>query len=183
MTAIPTSLFTPRLHLRPWRAEDLAPFATLNADPEVMRHFPTTLDRAASDALAQRCNDLIAAQGWGFWAAALRANGAFIGFIGLHRPAAHLPCSPCIEVGWRLARPYWGSGLATEGARAAADFAFGTLAVDEVVAFTTLDNHRSEAVMQRLGMRRDATPFAHPDLPDGHPLQMHVLYRLRRPGP
>ncbi|HNH16653.1 GNAT family N-acetyltransferase [Zoogloea sp.] len=181
MPSTAPGLLTPRLHLRPWRAEDLSPFAALNADPEVMRHFPATLERATSDALARRIDQLIAAQGWGFWAAELRASGAFIGFIGLHRPT-HLPFSPCIEVGWRLARPFWGLGLATEGARAALEFAFHTLAADEVVAFTALSNQRSEAVMRRLGMQRDAAPFAHPDLPDGHPLQAHVLYRIRRPG-
>lgn len=170
-------LETSRLRLRPWRDEDFAPFAALNADPQVMAHFPATLDRAESDVLAARCQSLIEAQGWGFWATEIKASGDFIGFVGLHRPIAELPFSPCVEIGWRLARPFWGQGCASEAARAALSFAFNDLALAEVVAFTSLENRRSQAVMERLGMRR-AENFEHPALPPGHPLREHCLYRL-----
>lgn len=170
-------LETSRLRLRPWRDEDFAPFAALNADPQVMAHFPATLDRAESDVLAARCQSLIEAQGWGFWATEIKASGDFIGFVGLHRPIAELPFSPCVEIGWRLARPFWGQGYASEAARAALSFAFNDLALAEVVAFTSLANRRSQAVMERLGMRR-AENFEHPALPPGHPLREHCLYRL-----
>jgi len=170
-------LETSRLRLRPWRDEDFAPFAALNADPQVMAHFPATLDRAESDVLAARCQSLIEAQGWGFWATEIKASGDFIGFVGLHRPIAELPFSPCVEIGWRLARPFWGQGYASEAARAALSFAFNDLALAEVVAFTSLENRRSQAVMERLGMRR-AENFEHPALPPGHPLREHCLYRL-----
>lgn len=170
-------LETSRLRLRPWRDEDFAPFAALNADPQVMAHFPATLDRAESDVLAARCQSLIEAQGWGFWATEIKASGDFIGFVGLHRPIAELPFSPCVEIGWRLARPFWGQGYASEAARATLSFAFNDLALAEVVAFTSLENRRSQAVMERLGMRR-AENFEHPALPPGHPLREHCLYRL-----
>ncbi len=170
-------LETSRLRLRPWRDEDFAPFAALNADPQVMAHFPATLDRVESDVLAARCQSLIEAQGWGFWATEIKASGDFIGFVGLHRPIAELPFSPCIEIGWRLARPFWGQGYASEAARAALSFAFNDLALAEVVAFTSLENRRSQAVMERLGMCR-AENFEHPALPPGHPLREHCLYRL-----
>lgn len=170
-------LETSRLRLRPWRDEDFAPFAALNADPQVMAHFPATLDRAESDVLAARCQSLIEAQGWGFWATEIKASGDFIGFVGLHRPIAELPFSPCVEIGWRLARPFWGQGYASEAARAALSFAFNDLSLAEVVAFTSLENRRSQAVMERLGMRR-AENFEHPALPPGHPLREHCLYRL-----
>lgn len=170
-------LETSRLRLRPWRDEDFAPFAALNADAQVMAHFPATLDRAESDVLAARCQSLIEAQGWGFWATEIKASGDFIGFVGLHRPIAELPFSPCVEIGWRLARPFWGQGYASEAARAALSFAFNDLALAEVVAFTSLENRRSQAVMERLGMRR-AENFEHPALPPGHPLREHCLYRL-----
>lgn len=166
-----------RLRLRPWRDEDFAPFAALNADPQVMAHFPATLDRVESDVLAARCQSLIEAQGWGFWATEIKASGDFIGFVGLHRPIAELPFSPCVEIGWRLARPFWGQGYASEAARAVLSFAFNDLALAEVVAFTSLENRRSQAVMERLGMRR-AENFEHPALPPGHPLREHCLYRL-----
>ncbi|MBL8403626.1 MAG: GNAT family N-acetyltransferase [Dechloromonas sp.] len=170
-------LETSRLRLRPWRDEDFAPFAALNADPQVMAHFPATLDRVESDVLAARCQSLIEAQGWGFWATEIKASGDFIGFVGLHRPIAELPFSPCVEIGWRLARPFWGQGYASEAARAALSFAFNDLALAEVVAFTSLENRRSQAVMERLGMCR-AENFEHPALPPGHPLREHCLYRL-----
>ncbi|WP_343034149.1 GNAT family N-acetyltransferase [Comamonas jiangduensis] len=113
----------------------------------------------------------------GGWAAENKASKEFIGWIGLHVPSAELPFAPCVEIGWRLARHAWGKGLATEGASAALDFAWHELGLSEVVAFTTLGNKRSERVMQRLGMVRDALTFEHPALPQGHPLRAHVLYR------
>lgn len=155
-------------------------FAALNADPGVMRYFPSTLDRQASDALAAKAQALIEKQGWGFWAVQDRASGHFTGMIGLHIPAPELPFSPCVEVGWRLARPYWGQGLATEGAKAALEFAWNVLQQGEVVAFTAVLNKPSQAVMQRLGMQPDAQTFMHPAVPQEHALAEHVLYRIRR---
>lgn len=172
------TLCTARLLLRQWRSEDRAPFAALNADAEVMQHFPETLTREQSDAMADRIQALIDEHGWGFWAAEHRASGAFMGFIGLHAPTAPLPFQPCVEIGWRLARPFWGQGLASEGARAALGHGFGTLGLESIVSFTALQNLRSQAVMQRLGMLRDEHDFDHPALPEGHPLRRHCLYRL-----
>lgn len=171
---------TERLLLRQWRAQDLSLFASLNADPEVMSYFPAQLSRSESDAVALRCQSLIKERGWGFWAAEERASGAFVGMIGLHTPEANLPCAPCVEVGWRLARAHWGKGYATEGASAALEFAFSALGLDEVVSFTALPNTRSQAVMRRLGMRRDEATFQHPALPAGHWLAEHCLYRIHR---
>ncbi|MFD1710807.1 GNAT family N-acetyltransferase [Ottowia sp. GY511] len=174
----PATLRTERLVLRPWCDSDRAPFAALNADAETMRFFPEPLTRAESDALADRCQALIAMRGWGFWAVERQDNGAFIGMLGLHVPAPDLPFSPCVEVGWRLAREHWGQGLATEGARAALAFGFDRLGLDEIVSFTTVTNTPSQAVMQRLGMQRDVATFEHPALPVGHPLREHVLCRV-----
>lgn len=173
-------LTTPRLILRQWEPQDLPEFAALNADPEVMRYFPSTLDRQASDALAAKAKALIEKRGWGFWAVQDRASGRLAGMIGLHTPAPELPFSPCVEVGWRLARPYWGQGLATEGAKAALEFAWNVLQQGEVVAFTAVLNKPSQAVMQRLGMQPDAQTFMHPAVPQEHALAEHVLYRIRR---
>lgn len=176
-----TELDTERLRLRQWRTSDLGPFAELNADPRVMEFFPARLDRAASDALAGRIEAKIAERGWGLWAAEIRATGEFIGFIGLQPPIAQLPCSPCIEVGWRLAQPYWGKGFATEGARAALRFGFEKLGLDEIVSLTVPANRRSRAVMERLGMQEDkAGTFEHPAIAPGNPLRLHCLYRLSR---
>jgi len=170
---------TERLRLRQWQPSDLEPFARLNADPRVMEFFPALLDRQASDALAGRIEARIAERGWGFWAAQLRATGAFIGFIGLQPPAEGLP--PQVEIGWRLAHDHWGKGLASEGARAALRFGFENLGLGEIVSFTAPGNRRSRAVMERLGMQEDkAGAFDHPRVPLGSPLRAHCLYRLRR---
>lgn len=131
--------------------------------------------------MALKCGALIEERGWGFWAAEERASGKFMGFIGLHKPVADLPFSPCVEVGWRLATAFWGKGYATEGARAALDYGFTTLDLAEIVSFTASINARSRAVMQRLGMMKDTDTFFHPNLPLGHELAEHVLYRARRP--
>jgi RimJ/RimL family protein N-acetyltransferase len=84
-----------------------------------------------------------------------------------------------VEIVWRLAAEHWGQGYAQEAARAALHTAFVHLALKQVVSFTAMSNQRSQRVMQQLGMRRDPEEdFEHPDLPDGHPLRRHVLYRL-----
>ncbi|GIU88749.1 MAG: N-acetyltransferase [Acidimicrobiia bacterium] len=181
--AAPVELRTGRLRLRAWRPADREPFAALNADPEVMRHFPAPLTRAESDAAADAIAAGLARLGWGLWAVEVEGEGGapFVGFVGLSVPAFAAPFTPCVEVGWRLAREHWGKGYATEGATAAVGFAFGVLGLDEVVSFTVPANRRSRAVMERLGMTHDpADDFDHPRLPEGHPLRRHVLYRLPR---
>ena len=85
---------TERLRLRQWRVADREPFAVLNVDPKVMEFYPALLDRAASDALADRCQSLIAERGWGFWVVETKGAREFIGFVGLHTPAPELSFSP-----------------------------------------------------------------------------------------
>lgn len=172
---------TERLILRAWRDEDVEPFAALNADPEVMRHFPSVLSREESDAGAARIRAFLAAHGWGLWAVEVRGGAPFIGFCGLNIPRFEASFTPCVEMGWRLARAAWGHGYATEAARAAARVGFEELGLAELVAFTAVDNRRSRAVMERLGMREDGE-FDHPSVPEGSPVRRHVLYRLRRGG-
>ncbi len=172
-------LRTERLLLRRWHVSDRAPFAALNADPEVMRYFPRPLTRPASDRLAELADADLARQGWGLWALEHRTTGRFLGFTGLARPTFDAPFTPAVEIGWRLSRAAWGFGFATEAARAAAAFAFDELGLEELVSFTAEANARSRAVMRRLGMRHDpADDFDHPHVPEGD-LRRHVLYRLR----
>jgi RimJ/RimL family protein N-acetyltransferase len=176
-----TELRTERLLLRQWRHADLEPFAALNADPEVMRHFPAPLDRASSDALAQRERRKIAEQGWGLWAVEVVDAAPFIGFVGLNEPSFHAHFTPAVEIGWRLARDHWGNGYATEAARAVLAHGFAELGLDEIVSFTNTANERSRRVMEHLGMtRHSAEDFDHPNVPEGHPSKRHVLYRLTR---
>ncbi|MBY6240180.1 GNAT family N-acetyltransferase [Methylosinus sp. Sm6] len=178
--AAPT-LFTKRLMLRGWRDSDLEPFAELNADPRVMQFYPRALDRAQSDASADRIRAKLNAIGFGLWAVEAPHVAAFLGYVGLAEPAFGAHFTPCVEIGWRLAHRYWGQGYATEAAIAALDHAFGVLGLSEVVSFTAQDNLRSRRVMERLGMSYSADDdFEHPDLAVGHPLRPHVLYRLSR---
>ena len=178
-----TELTTKRLRLRHWRDADADPFAAMNAHPEVMRHFPAPMGRGDSDALLQRISGELDARGWGLWALEEREGGGLLGFTGLSPVPFEAPFTPAVEIGWRLARPQWGRGLAAEAARASLAFAFGELALAEVVAFTAVGNERSRAVMRRLAMTHDpADDFEHPLIPEGHRLRPHVLYRVRRPG-
>lgn len=176
----PNNLLTPRLRLRQWRPSDLAPFAAINADVDVMRYHPALWTRAQSDGFAERVTQLIDERGWGFWAVEERQSQQFTGFVGLHIPSASLPFSPCVEVGWRLAKSYWGLGYATEAAQSAITFGFAQLHLEEIVAFTAISNLKSRAVMERLGMRRDYE-FDHPQVPVESKLRRHVLYRLSKP--
>jgi RimJ/RimL family protein N-acetyltransferase len=170
---------TERLLLRPWRDEDREPFAAMNADPVVMEHFPGTMSRQSSDALVDRFRAHWQELGWGVWAVEIPGEAPFIGFVGLGRQDA--PGYPVVEVGWRLARPFWGRGYATEGAQRGLELGFGALALDEVVSFTVPQNTRSRAVMERIGMHRDlAEDFDHPRVdPVAYPhIVRHVLYRI-----
>lgn len=168
---------TKRLRLRQWKATDREPFASLNSDPNVMEFFPSPLTRAQSDAMADRCQSLIAERGWGFWAVESKATQGFLGFVGLHIPSAELPFSPCVEVGWRLAFQYWGKGFASEAAKEAIRVGFELLKLEEIVSFAAFGNFRSRAVMERLGMREFGT-FEHPQVPESSRLRKHCLYRL-----
>lgn len=172
-------LRTERLLLRAWREEDLEPFAALNADPEVMRHFPAVLGRADSDAQAGRIRAHFAAHGFGLWAVEVPGQAAFVGFVGLAVPGFEAHFTPCVEIGWRLAREHQGRGYATEGGRAALGFGFTHLGLAEIVSFTVPANRASRRVMEKLGMQHTEY-FDHPRIPAGHPLQRHVLYRLPR---
>jgi RimJ/RimL family protein N-acetyltransferase len=166
------TLRTGRLELRRWREADRAPFAALNADPEVMRYFPAPLSRAESDRLVDRFEQRFDEQGFGLWALELRATGEFLGFTGLNPMPGGVPGAGGIEVGWRLARRAWHQGYATEAARAALEVAFDGVRLPEVWSLTAVVNAPSEAVMRRLGMQRWAL-VDHPRLSVGeHPAEL-----------
>jgi len=170
---------TERLILRPWQEEDIKPIATLNADPCVMEFFPKTLTPSESDHLARRIAAQLAAKGWGLWAVGVMDSAPFIGLIGIEKVPFSAPFTPAIEIGWRLAHPFWGRGYATEGALASLRYGFETLGLSEIVSFTPVDNHRSRKVMEKTGMHRNlGDDFDHPKLLKEDRLQRHVLYRL-----
>jgi RimJ/RimL family protein N-acetyltransferase len=179
-------LETPRLILRGWRESDREPFAAMCADPLVMRYFPALLTRDECDRLVDGIAAHFDRHGFGLYAVEVRETGAFAGFIGLTVPSFQAHFTPCVEIGWRLAVAYWNRGFATEGAHEVLRHAFEVLGLREIVSFTVPANLASRRVMEKLGMTHDeADDFDHPNLPEGHPLRCHVLYRLvaRASGP
>ena len=171
---------TPRLLLRPWRDADRAPFAALNADAQTMAFFATPVSREASDASIDAWQAQFAQQGFSNWAVERRDSHEFIGFVGLTVPRRVLPFSPCVEIGWRLARAHWGQGYATEAARTVLRAGFAQIGLASIVSFTTLMNLPSRAVMERIGLIDAQQNFEHPGVPEGHAFRMHCLYRLSR---
>lgn len=173
---------TERLLLRPWREEDREPFAALNADPAVAEFLPSTLSREESDALIDQLRIQVVRHGFGVWAVEERETRAFLGFVGLAVPTFHAPFLPGVEIAWRLARHAWGKGYATEAAKAALAYGLQELGLPRILSWTVPGNKRSWSVMERIGMVRIGS-FAHPRLPEGHPLQQHVLYSTEVPQP
>jgi RimJ/RimL family protein N-acetyltransferase len=189
-------LRTKRLLLRAWREADREPFAALNADPAVMEHFPSTLDRAESDELVDRIIERMDRQGFGLWAVEVDGGPRCIGFVGLNPIPFEAAFTPALEVGWRLARSAWGHGYAPEAAIASVDFAFASVRhhgddfrldgsgrpLDEIVSITTTANAKSRRVMEKIGLHHDpADDFDHPGMLERAPhLAPTVLYRASR---
>jgi RimJ/RimL family protein N-acetyltransferase len=166
--------------MRRWRDSDRDPFATLNGDPETLKFFPATMDRAESDALVNRIEESFERQGFGLWALEVTATGQFIGFTGLNPLPGDVPGGGGMEIGWRLAKHAWHHGYATEAARAALAVAFDGAGLTEIWSMTAVLNEPSQAVMRRLGLTEIAR-FDHPRVPAGNPLQPHVMYHAARP--
>jgi ribosomal-protein-alanine N-acetyltransferase len=176
---MPEKLDSERLILRLWRDDDVEPFAALNADPQVMEHFPTTMSRVETEQSVERIRAQFLESGFGLWAVELRASGQFLGFVGLHVPVFDAHFTPCVEIGWRLDKPFWGKGYAPEAAAEAMRDGYQRLGLSEIVSMTSTTNLKSMRVMEKLGMTRDpADDFNHPKLPIDHHLCRHVLYRL-----
>lgn len=176
-----TIIKTTRLLLRPWKEEDLEPYAKLNSDPRVMKYFPSILTRKESDESARLAASHIEKYGWGKWAITLIETGEFVGRVGLEEIDFEASFAPNIELGYRLAFEHWGKGYASEGAKASLEYGFKTLSLTEIVAFTPIQNLRSQLVMERLGMHHNPKDdFDHPKLPESHPLKQHVLYRISK---
>ncbi|WP_375451909.1 GNAT family N-acetyltransferase [uncultured Devosia sp.] len=174
---------TERLIIREWLDSDRAPYASFNADPVVRRFYPDMPTTEASNALVDRFIAGLAHDGFGFLAVQRKSDGSFIGDVGIMPVKMPLRGNPPVEVGWLLGQAYWGQGYAPEAARAWIDFAFTDHAFPEIVAFTARLNLPSQRVMQKLGMRYDPqADFEHPNIPEGHALRPHLLYRLANPN-
>jgi len=176
-------LETERLRLRNWLDGDRNLFREINADQKVMEFFPFRRSYAEADALMAKVNENITETGLGFYCIELKATQEPMGFCGLsyaNMPGIFPP--QVVEIGWRLATRFWGNGYVTEAAHALLDFAFDERQLEAVVSFAVAENHRSTAVMKRLGLHRIADmDFDHPRVPDTHPhLKPHVVYAVTR---
>ena len=173
------TLDTERLRLRRLRTSDLEPFASLNADPIVMKHFPSVMTAQDTGLMIARMEAAFEEQGFGLFVVEVKSADTVIGFCGLSIPGFDAPFMPAVEVGWRLAKEHWGNGYATEAATAAIGYGFNTAGLDEIVSFAIQANQRSLKVMERLGMTHDPKDdFDHPRFPDDERLRRHVLYRM-----
>lgn len=173
---------TERLLLRRWTDRDREPFAAMNRDPEVMRHFPSLLSREESDAMIDgRIEAHFDAHGFGLWAVARKSDDAFLGFTGLMKVEFACPIEGEVEIGWRLPRHSWGQGYAREAATAALDYGFRELGLGRIVAMTVTGNSRSWGLMERLGMKRmPELDFDHPRVPEGSPVRPQIVYGIER---
>ncbi len=143
--------------------------------------MPGLLGPEASDQMIDRIERHFQQHGFGLFAAELRQDQTFIGYIGLAVPSFDASFMPSVEIGWRLASEHWGRGLATEGAREVLRYTFEVIGLTGVVSFTVPANIRSRRVMEKLGMTHHSSDdFEHPRLPEGHAFRHHVLYRLHR---
>lgn len=175
---------TERLLIRSWIESDRDLFREINADGKVMEFFAFRRNHAEADALLERINGSIQETGLGFYALELKETGEPIGFCGLS--LANMPGifpAETVEIGWRLATRFWGHGYITEAARALLALAFEEKSIPAVVAFAVEANHRSTAVMERIGMHRCRDmDFDHPRVPETHPhLKRHVVYAAAAP--
>ena len=172
------------LILREWKDSDIPAFAAMNQDPEVMEFFPSTSDLEGTKALVQRIRQHFKTHGFGAFAVELKATGEFIGFVGLMTPSFEAHFTPCVEIGWRIAKNFWNQGYATEAAKMVLRLAFEKYGLKEVVSFTAAVNKRSMRIMEKIGLQHDPQDdFDHPKLDKAHPLARHVLYRLKAVQP
>jgi RimJ/RimL family protein N-acetyltransferase len=174
---------TERLLLRRWRDDDRPAYVAMNQDPEVMTYMQGLSSPEVSNAHIDAIERHWDTHGWGLWALEVPDVAPFVGFTGLW-PASHVLGYPSVETGWRLARAQWGRGYATEAARETLRFGFRDVGLDEIVSFTVVDNTRSRAVMERIGLAYvEGGDFDHPKVDAvAYPhIVRHVLYRLDRP--
>lgn len=172
---------TDRLYLRTWQPQDAEPYWAINQDPRVIEFLRGVLTQDDVNQFIRGANQHQEKWGFTLWAAELKATGELMGFIGLNYTDWSAHFTPAVEVGWRLGSQYWGQGYATEGAKAALDFGFNRIGLDEIVSFTVPMNKRSIRVMEKIGLQRDGKgDFRHPKLALDHPLSLQVLYRLKK---
>lgn len=169
-----TEIRTPRLLLRRWHDDDLAPMAEINADPQVMRWIRdgSVRDLENTAESIERWEEEWDDEGFGIFAVELLASGELAGFTGLSVPGFLPEVLPAVEIGWRLGRQFWGQGYASEAAHATLEFALQDRGLDRVISIHQVGNDASENVMRKLGMVLDRETV---DPVSGRPLRVHSI--------
>ncbi len=176
-----TILTTERLLLRTWREEDAKAYFQIHQDPKVTEFLAGPFTMKEVNKFIEAMNEHQQKYGYAFWALQLKEREEILGFVGLQVVSFQATFTPATEIGWRLASQYWGHGYATEAAKAALAHGFYQSNLDKIVAFTSPNNLRSQAVMRRLGMKHSPQDdFSHPRLPGDHPLSHCLLYYLEK---
>lgn len=168
-----------RLGFRMWKESDKDLLYNMNANKEVMRYFPKTLDYKETDSFLDRIQEHFKEKGYGLWAVEIKETKEFIGFIGFLNATFEAEFTPCVEIGWRLDNKYWNKGYATEGAKACLQYGFIELNLDAVYSFTAEINKPSENVMKKIGLKKTGE-FKHLRVEEGSPLKPHVLYKIEK---
>ncbi|MEY2243856.1 GNAT family N-acetyltransferase [Streptomyces sp. SAS_267] len=169
-----TEIRTPRLLLRRWYDDDLAPMADINADPEVMRWIGdgSVLDLDATAEEIERWEDEWDEEGFGIFAVELLASGELAGFAGLSVPEYLPEVLPAVEISWRFGSPFWGQGYASEAAHATLEFALQDRGLDRVISVDRISNEASLNVVRKLGMKPERETV-HPVY--DFPLTVHAI--------
>jgi RimJ/RimL family protein N-acetyltransferase len=172
---------TERLILRTWDNNDINDYYSLNQDPKVVEFLLKMSSIEQAKKFIENMNHQFHTYGYTVFALEEKKSGELIGFTGLNSPKWSAKFTPCVEIAWRLGSKFWGNGYATEAAKAVLDYGFKECALEEILAWTVPANLRSIRVMEKIGMEHDINgDFNHPDLPEGHELLKHVLYRIKR---
>ena len=168
-----------RLGFRNWKIDDLNEFAKINADPEVMQHFPTSLSQDETADYIDRLRKHYDQNGFNYFATEILDNQELIGFIGLALQNYPTDFTPAVDIGWRLKKSAWGKGYATEGALQCLEYGFNHLGLEKIIATCTIQNHKSEHVMKKIGMQK-IREFNHPKLKEHPHLEKCVLFALNK---
>ena len=171
-------LLSDRVLLREWVESDLQPWIVLNLDPENLHFFPRVYSAEESCASFIRISELLSQNSFGLWAAEEKSSGEFMGFVGIAKQdIAGVSFMPCVEIGWRLDKKYWGKGYATEAAKVVLSHGMNILELKQIFSYAARQNLPSINVMRKIGLReRPELAFAHPNIEDASPVKEHVVY-------
>ncbi|MGW0948732.1 GNAT family N-acetyltransferase [Streptomyces sp. NPDC002623] len=169
-----TEIRTPRLLLRRWHDDDLAPMAEINADPQVMRWIDDgavrDLEQTAED--IERWEEEWDEEGFGLFAVELLASGELAGFTGLSLVEGLPDVPAAVAISWRFGSSFWGQGYASEAAHATLEFALQDRGLDRVISVTRAGDDASENIIRKLGMTEERETV---DPVYGFPLRVHAI--------